>query len=218
MPTGYRVKIKDGITFEQYAMQCARAFGACVDMRDESLDTPIPDRFEPSDYHTKKIAELTKDLDDIQSLDSTTLTNRANDEYEATVQSLNKSITDALELKKTYNDMLSKVRSWVPPTEDHNEFKRFMVEQLEKSIEFDCDVQYRKHELSETRRLTGQQWKDKEAVRLIDELAYHKEQNINEIYRVNARNEWLRQLRNSLTAIKAGLVTRKEITGEKEGY
>ena len=34
MPTGYTDKIKDGITFKEYAMGCARAFGALITMRD----------------------------------------------------------------------------------------------------------------------------------------------------------------------------------------
>lgn len=35
MPTGYTADIKDGIDFKTYAMNCARAFGACVMLRDE---------------------------------------------------------------------------------------------------------------------------------------------------------------------------------------
>ncbi|KKK60691.1 hypothetical protein LCGC14_3021870, partial [marine sediment metagenome] len=30
MPTGYTACIKDGISFEKFVMQCARAMGACV--------------------------------------------------------------------------------------------------------------------------------------------------------------------------------------------
>lgn len=50
MPTGYTADIKDGISFETYAMNCARAFGACVSLRDKpSGGKVIPDAFEPSD-------------------------------------------------------------------------------------------------------------------------------------------------------------------------
>jgi hypothetical protein len=47
MPTGYTAPIADGMTFEQFALGCARAFGALVTMRDEPSDAPIPERLEP---------------------------------------------------------------------------------------------------------------------------------------------------------------------------
>ena len=62
MPTGYTAAIADGVTFEQFALNCARAFGALIDMRDEPSDAPIPERFEPSNYHEKKIAEINDEL------------------------------------------------------------------------------------------------------------------------------------------------------------
>ena len=54
MPTGYTSKIKDDITFEQYAMGCARAFDALIDMRDEASDALIPEELTPSNYHEQK--------------------------------------------------------------------------------------------------------------------------------------------------------------------
>ena len=34
MPTGYTYKIGEGASFKEFVMACARAFGACVEMRD----------------------------------------------------------------------------------------------------------------------------------------------------------------------------------------
>ena len=62
MPTGYTAAIKDGISFNEYALSCARAFGALIMMRDEPADAPIPDEFKPSDYHFKKIEEAKAEL------------------------------------------------------------------------------------------------------------------------------------------------------------
>lgn len=45
MPTGYTAAIKYGITFKEFALDCARNFGACISMRDEPRETPIPDEF-----------------------------------------------------------------------------------------------------------------------------------------------------------------------------
>lgn len=56
MPTGYTHKIKDGMTFKEYALRCARNFGALMDMRDDPMDAPIP-IFTPSGYHEEKLIE-----------------------------------------------------------------------------------------------------------------------------------------------------------------
>jgi len=54
MPTGYTDKINEGITFKTFALNCARAFGACVEFRDEGGGGEvIPEVFHPSDYHLK---------------------------------------------------------------------------------------------------------------------------------------------------------------------
>jgi len=59
MPTGYTYPVVEGkITeFSDFALSCARAFGALITMRDDPHDTPIPETFEPSDYNAKKLAE-----------------------------------------------------------------------------------------------------------------------------------------------------------------
>ena len=57
MTTGYTDAVGKGeITeFKDYALLCARAFGACVSMRDEPLDAEIPEEFKPNDYHEKSL-------------------------------------------------------------------------------------------------------------------------------------------------------------------
>lgn len=48
MPTGYTADVQSGkvTDFAEYAMNCARAFGALVLMRDDPSDADIPERFE----------------------------------------------------------------------------------------------------------------------------------------------------------------------------
>ena len=57
MPTGYTADIKDGISFQTYALNCARAFGACVMLRDE-----------PGDYHLKAMEKARNALAKLESL------------------------------------------------------------------------------------------------------------------------------------------------------
>jgi len=65
MPTGYTAAVQDGTikTLSEYAMSCARAFGATITMRDEPSDAVIPDEFTPSPYHKDAIVRAKEDID-----------------------------------------------------------------------------------------------------------------------------------------------------------
>lgn len=53
MATGYTYELidKPETTFEAFALRCSRAFGALIEMREESADAPIPTEIKPSTYH-----------------------------------------------------------------------------------------------------------------------------------------------------------------------
>lgn len=60
MPTGYTYPVAEEKvdTLAEFALQCARAFGACVTMRDEPSNKPIPEEFKPSLHYQKKLDEM----------------------------------------------------------------------------------------------------------------------------------------------------------------
>lgn len=69
MPTGYTADIKDGITFKTFVMNCARAFGACVELRDEpGGGEKIPESFQPSNYHADKVLAARQELAHVREL------------------------------------------------------------------------------------------------------------------------------------------------------
>lgn len=57
MPTGYTSGVAVGkvTDFREFALQCARAFGACISLSDESSDTPIPEEFKPDSANSEKV-------------------------------------------------------------------------------------------------------------------------------------------------------------------
>lgn len=57
MPTGYTSYINDGkiTSGKEFLKLCTRAFGIAVDLKDESLDVPTPNYFEPD--HDRIIAK-----------------------------------------------------------------------------------------------------------------------------------------------------------------
>lgn len=196
MPTGYTNKIKDGMTFNEFVMGCARAFGACIDMRDESANAQIPERFEPSNYHKLKLDEATSKLARLEALDDIEVAVMAQKEFEAAIIANDNYIATQIALQEKYESMLSRVRDWVPPTPDHKKLKEFMIEQIETSIKYDCNAGL--YERNKPKQKTIKQWRDEQLAMAKRDIDYHTKEYKKEIEHTESRNNWLKELRNSL--------------------
>lgn len=198
MPTGYTERIADGITFQEFVMQCARAMGALVSMRDEPSDAPIPERFEPSDYHTRKIESAKTELERLKAMSPEEIESQAKAEYEAALIRHTEALKAQNDLLKKYKTMLIYVKSWEPPTPDHLEFKSFMEKQIQDSIEFDCNTDYYTGNPPQKQSRTGWLW-DK-TNKTVDAIEYHTKAYGKEVEATESRNAWIKALRNSLKA------------------
>ena len=196
MPTGYTADIKDGIDFKTYAMNCARAFGACVSLRDEpGGGERIPDAFEASDYHMKELERCRAEL---AALDAMTPTKReiaASNAWMAAETNRIESLHRCRDLRSSYEAMLAQVEAWIPPTPEHVDLQKFMREQIEKSIEFDCIESYYNKFID---KLSGKAWAEAGRARLYGDLQYHEKGHADEVSRAATRTAWVRALRASL--------------------
>lgn len=195
MPTGYTAKIKNGISFEEYALGCARAFGATIMMRDDPQDKEIPEKFEQSNHYVEKLAEVTKAYADLHEMTKEELSLAADQEYRAAEFRRIEHLGEIEKLNQLYNEMLNRVKNWQTPTQDHEEFHKFMRTQIEESIKFDCDSRYY---MTSTKRVTGKQYYDNEIIRIKRDIAYYKEEHNKELERTSSRNKWIKSLRDSL--------------------
>jgi hypothetical protein len=194
MPTGYTAAIADGIDFNTYAWSCARAMGALIMMRDEPADAPIPERFEPSDYHTKKLEEAHATLAKLETMAKEEAAQAAELAYSVKVQERDNTIWKAHELRRKYETMLAQVKAWVPPTPDHEGFKQFMAEQIIQSISFDCDISY----LKPIQKLSPMEWLASSHAEAMRDISYHEAEHAKEVERANGRSAWVAKLRESL--------------------
>ena len=192
MPTGYTSDIKDGITFKQYALGCARAFGALFHMRDKPCDVEIPDEVPVSDYHTEELKKYKEELSFLEKCNYADFVRLCNEQNEKKQLEYEQRAEDNRLLKQKYVDMLSKVEAWEPPSEDHVELKKFMIDQLESSIKVDV---YKENppvmvDVDEyiTRRKNG----------LVKEIKYHTEKLQEEIESAKERSVWIKKLKKSL--------------------
>jgi len=200
MPTGYTAAIADGIDFKTFVMQCARGMGALVMMRDEPMNAPIPERFEPSDYHAQKLDEAKERLGRLHLMVPSELESAAQQEFSEELARNREAIAEKRSLREKYKTMLDKVKAWIPPTPDHVGFKDFMIEQITKSIEFDCNDNY--YSANPPVLKTGQEWLSAQIAKATRDIEYHTAEHAKEVERTESRNAWLRELRASLAALE----------------
>lgn len=194
MPSGYTADIEKGITFEKFALDCAKNFGALITMRDDPKGTKIP-KFKPTSYHVKSIEKDKKEKNRLLQLTEEEKQEATNREYREKILSNKDGIHDKHVLRDKYETMLSDVRLWKPPSEGHEELKRFMVNQITESIDFDCATSYYETEVV---KLSPDAWLKEKLGEIDWNIDYHEKENRKEIERVNDRNDWVEKLKNSL--------------------
>jgi len=203
MPTGYTAGILDGtvITFPQFAKLCMRAFGATIHLRDESLDTEYEPRV-PSGYHLKAIEKAKQSIIDAQKLSDDEIVDTRKRELEDSKKNCLEAIEKAKKSMIELNKILSDVRKWQPPTPDHTGIKDFMIEQIEKTIVFDCKTDYYSRRLIEieTELLTinASEIRKQMIEQAKKDLAYHNSEYLKEVQRCDQSNKWVSDLLESL--------------------
>ena len=201
MPTVYASYIQDGKITElrDFALLCARAFGATIRMRDDPLSTPIPERFEPhTSYYDKNIAVAQEALNTILSLSAEECLIRTQEAHAAELARRAEREKTRLLHKKRYEDMLSKIYVWNPP-KDIEPLCEFMIKQLTESLDFDCSP-WDDEPLPDP---DGEEWRRTELAEAERNLKYYSEKRDEEIRRTEDRNKWLASLRTSLVVEQA---------------
>lgn len=184
MPTGYTHIIEErDVTFAEFAKRCLRAMGATIDMRDDPMDAPLrlP---EVCDYRTERMAELQQRLAAAQARTPEESAAAARADYEEETR----RYTDRLAKYKTsherYLNMISQVQGWKPPTADHENLKRFMLDQLHMSV--DCLYRPTKPEEQSAEEFTAAQIDN-----LLESLEYDRKYAKDEAHRVAGRRQYI---------------------------
>lgn len=199
MPTGYTAIIGDkpDLTFEEFAWQCARAFGAFIMQRDDPMDALPILHEEPSSWHADELAKASQELARIYAASDDDLAAEAEAEFRKTRQAAERAIAEHAELRRRYEAMLSKVEAWKPPSQDHEEFRAFMMQQIRDSIGWDCNNDYWNEQLA-TARVTADEYRSNRIAKLQRDIDYHSQANEEEVARVEYRNRWKQQLVDSI--------------------
>lgn len=187
MPTGYTAAIAQGITFEQFAINCSGVLGAWY----EPAAAPYPEEIKPSDQHRIALQDIQAQqtvllgLTDAEMEDGTTLANKTTAERHQGYHD------EADTLRAQYEAMLAQVQAWTPPPNEHG-LKAFMVAQITMSIESDCG------HTKTPAPLSVSEWYSHELRNAARDIKYHTEAHAAELERTKHRNAWIKALHESL--------------------
>lgn len=201
MPTGYTYQLcEEEISFEKFACNCARAFGACITLIDEPLSTPIPEKFEPDDYYLKEIKGSKKELKKLSSFDDDKKIKWGKNKQKKDIEQNEKYLNKIKEQNQRLKNMIKQVKEWIPPSKDHEHFKEFMIKQLEISID---DPIYTKEQITNIKTMKPLDLFNEKVQKLKDDIIYNEKHYKEECDRINERNLWIKQLRDSLNSVTA---------------
>lgn len=191
MPTGYTHRVQTGEVSDLrgFILCCARAFGACVEQRDDSLDVP-PREQKPGRWHADRAKECRDRAAAILNQPMSAWRSDRLARHEAALREYVDSEQRRSDGSARYRAMIAKVEAWTPPTAEHAELKAFMLDQLRESLRFDYDYEHRPPKmpgLTEADQLA-------EAAEYLAEAARHEKEQSEEEERVARRNRWIRDL------------------------
>jgi hypothetical protein len=136
MPTGYTSYIKDGkiTSGKEFLKLCTRAFGIAVDLKDESLDVPTPNHFEPDPYYEKAYKDSLVSRERAYSMTFEEVKEDIISKYNDNKGRAAKILEEYKDEDKKYLKVREEVEKWIPPTPEHENLKKFCLEQIDMSL------------------------------------------------------------------------------------
>ena len=144
MPSGLTYKIYNGeeLTLRDFALRCVTQLGAGY-FASQQGEKELPKDKAPiltvGSYHEVKIIKAEKEIEKWEALrNNLEEARKLYDEQYAKNMQTNAAVNEQRkEIKERYNTVLEKVKAWDIPIE-YTSLKELMLEQLKKSIEWDC--------------------------------------------------------------------------------
>lgn len=200
MPTGYTAKICEGPqTFRDFTMQCARAFGALLSMRDEPFDAPIPDKFEPAAYYAESVEKAQAEVARLSAMSVAEARAYGQAQLDAEIKRAQDYIEENKQGRERLLAMKAEVEAWSCPGADHENLKAFMLRQLDDTLGFDFSPPaYWENMIREAKSCTPEARHQRELEQAQTALDKAQERQREAIKRAADSTKWVNDLRASL--------------------
>lgn len=194
MPTGYTQLLIDNpsMPFKNWALLCARAFGACIMMRDDDMSIPAPKKVKPdTSYHKRALREAQATIRKLKQMTETQKQAYNTKKTAETLKYNKDKLAAELEEQRKFDSMKARVLAWNPPA-DYANLKVFMLKQLDMST---THITYYENELAGS---STTDWWQQDLNSAEGSIKYHTEGITKEIKSANERTAWLQGLYKSL--------------------
>ena len=214
MPTGYTSFIENGKvrTAKQFLHLCLRAFGVCINMRDDGLE--VKDDYtkdllkgfqEDIDYHKKHLKSAEKKLSEIKSISEEELCERYIKETKERIKDLQRGKTDEFNKYGDYLRIRESINNWDCNPEFQG-VKDFALEQIRISIPNGSYYEEKLAEIGEPTKEGFQKKKEEYLQKLIKDaqwdVDYHKEELEKVIKRRDENLKFYNEFKEELNKLK----------------
>ena len=195
MPTGYTAKLArgDDQSVADFIKECGRGMGFMILMRDDPMDAELPEKWEPSDRHDKQIVELQERKSHLNGLHGEALIKAYDEFYASEENSRERRIEELQKQRERYEAMLKSVKAWDPAHPVMKSTRSFAIEQLEKSIDWDCN-----YTPAPVERLSLHDWQQSQFDEVMNKLRYHHKARAEAQSRTDERNAILQVFKAEL--------------------
>lgn len=196
MPTGYTQPLCErDVSLADFALRCARAFGATVEQRDESLDAAIPPAFEVPAFYYERLAGAQARVAELANMTLEDAGKACGVEFIKEMRHRGEQVRRIQAFAARRAKLLEEVEDWEPPTDDHKGLKAFMLEQLAK-VKDEADPSYYQTPIFTK---DAKRWLEDQRKQAFEELEYRQKVLKEQEALVASRNAWLTALRSSLS-------------------
>lgn len=136
MPTGYTTYIQDGhiTTGKDFLKLCLRNFGIAINMRDEPLSKPVPTQFEPDPYYKNDYEKTVETRNKYRQMTFEEAKKELIDKHKKDIESAKKSLDEFIAEDERYMKVRDEIEKWIPPTSEHENVKKFALNQIDISL------------------------------------------------------------------------------------
>ena len=201
LANGYVHALVEGdLTLKEWTLQCARAFGALISMRDDPMDTPIPQEIKPDSYYKESLDKAQERLSLSSSMTNEELLAEEITYCKECLQSLRKGYEEGKKQLAILKSMREQVEAWTPPEECIN-LKEYMLKSLDEA---DASTDFYDYEIAKLEnRLknpkSASELRDSKKAAALKDVEYYGNQYEKQVKQCNEATAWIKALINSLT-------------------
>ena len=146
-----------------------------------------------SNWHVEQLEKATKRLIKVENWNKDKAEAAAEVAYQEAKESYESILAQQTKTRQHSENMLLRVKDWIPPTSNHEGLKQLMIKELTDTINSS-----NRFALSLPQRLSGSEYVKKEVASAQKHIEYHKKEYTKEVKYSEERTNWVCALRDSL--------------------